>query len=62
MTLGELVAHTHTVAYRPDASGGGGGGVLGLTDTQTKTSSSTGSTTPFNVIQPTSFLNLMIKL
>lgn len=63
MTLAELVAHTHTVASQPNAAGGGGGGIVsGVPLTQTVTSSSAGSTTPFNVMQPTSFLNMMIKL
>lgn len=62
MTLGELVAHSHLISYRPDSAGGGGGGVLGLVNTNTTSTQNTGSTTPFNVMQPTSFINMMIKL
>lgn len=63
MTLAELVAHTHTFEYRQDASGGGAGGVVaGVVFNATRTTSSTGSTTPFPVMQPTSFLNMAIKL
>lgn len=63
MTLGELVAHTHTLGYRLDASGGGAGGVVvNPAPTLSTNTGSSGSTTPFNLMQPSSFINCMIKL
>ena len=58
MTTNELVAHTHTM-YQSSGAGGlqvatAGGGAYATTG-------STGSTTPFNVIQPTMGVNFIIK-
>ena len=63
MTLSELVAHTHTVGIH---NGGGSATTNPRGDNgsqnSTYTSSSTGSTTPFNVIQPVIGLNFIIRL
>lgn len=66
MTLGELVAHTHTVTAAPGTAATATAGASTVfpqgTNPALLTTNSTGSTTPFNVMQPTSFLNMMIKL
>lgn len=46
--------HTHSFSLTS--------GTQNVAHTHTFTSNSTGSTTPFNVVQPTSFLNAMVKL
>lgn len=61
MLLTELVAHTHTynsavAGFAPFQAAGPEAGILA------SNTGSTGSTTPFNVMQPSSFLNAMIKL
>jgi microcystin-dependent protein len=61
MTQAELVAHTHTYTdndYGATAVAGAGypsGGTVG------KTTGSTGSTTPFNVLHPMSVVNFIIR-
>lgn len=66
MTLAELVAHTHTVTAAPGtaatATAGASTSFLQGTAPALLTTNSTGSTTPFNVMQPSAFLNCMIKL
>lgn len=66
MTLAELVAHTHNVTAAPGtfttATAGASTSFPQGTNPATITSTSVGSTTPFNVMQPTSFINCMIKL
>ena len=65
MTEAELFAHDHLITA---ASGTGGAetGVTTITDGSTTAQedhmADTGSTTPFNVMQPSSFLNAMVKL
>lgn len=60
-TTPELAPHHHTVAFSQSAAQAGSGEqdlqAGGATDTST-----TGSGTPFNVMQPTTFLNLFVKL
>jgi hypothetical protein len=62
MTLAELVAHTHTVPISlvPNILSSGGG--HNDTNSSNTTTSSTGSSTPFNVLQPTTFGNVFFKL
>lgn len=70
MTTGELVAHTHTgtSTISGNVAGGAPNGITFGADNQnttlnvTLTTASTGSTTPFNVMQPTTFYNVMVKL
>lgn len=62
-TTGELASHTHT--WNNDTGGSGGNTSVsgaGTAATHTPSVTSTGSSTPFNVMQPTMFLNVMIKL
>lgn len=64
MTLAELVAHTHPV--RPDLVYSGAGGPTGASGSDkfvdpATTTGSTGSTTPFNVMQPSIVGQLLIK-
>lgn len=62
MTLGELVTHAHLQASNTlIQTGGNTYGGLGSGSTG-GTTQNAGSSTPFNVMQPTSFLNAMIKL
>jgi microcystin-dependent protein len=60
MTTAELVAHTHAVAPLGIQGAFASGGVDGYRATSSVTSQSTGSTTPFNVVQPTIILNYII--
>ena len=60
MTLAELVAHHHQ--YIQPNSGGVGGSPNGSPTTSLGDTTSTGSSTPFNVMQPSSFVNHMIKI
>lgn len=60
MTLAELVAHTHN--YESAASVASGGGASGMGGGAGRVTTSTGSSTPFNVMQPTGFMNVFIKL
>lgn len=70
MTLGELVTHTHaTTPASPTVGTGPGDSVQrGSADTPVPTNhvsfsnSNTGSSTPFNIMQPSAFINCMIKL
>lgn len=52
MTQSELVAHTHTISQNT-TSASSGGGVTVATTAGTVATGSTGSSTPFNVMQPT---------
>lgn len=63
MTLAELVAHTHTFiqAVGPTAVNNGSNFAT-FSGSGTGTTGSAGSTTPFNVMQPSAFLNVMVKL
>lgn len=61
MTLSELVSHTHTVGARTNFnSTGSGQGASTVSPTTTLTTNSAGSSTPFNVVQPTLILNCII--
>lgn len=67
MTLAELVAHTHQAPegfFVLDQSSGDVSLGLGGTNTSRthNTTTSTGSTTPFNVMQPSIFYNVFMKL
>jgi microcystin-dependent protein len=59
MTLAELVAHTHTTDSPVNFAGSGA--LQGTQAVAKGTTGSTGSTTPFNVMQPTMLLNYMIS-
>jgi microcystin-dependent protein len=63
MTLGELVAHTHTTTLAANSTAGGTANYFAGNNTGSNAaaSSSTGSTTPFNNIQPTLVVNYIIK-
>jgi hypothetical protein len=64
-TIGETAAHTHTApgAVKPDTVGSGPFFVESTADGGVSTPTlSAGSGTAFNVMQPTSFLNVMVKL
>lgn len=58
MTLAELVAHTHAGVVRSD---GGGGYTTGSNAAGPGNTDSAGSTTPFNVIQPSYVVQKIIK-
>lgn len=68
MTTAELAAHTHSVSetnvnnLTAGPSQGPGDVNPNSGDTATVTGPGPGSATPFNVMQPTTFLNLMVKL
>lgn len=62
LTTGEMPAHTHTIAMGNTAASGGTFSAQGQTSVGNLTTGSNGSGTPHNVMQPTSFLNVMIKL
>lgn len=77
MTLGELVSHTHTATdsghthsyISPAGNNANGGSVAAGSSANTTgvgfanvTLSSTGSTSPFNQMQPTAFFNIMVRL
>lgn len=66
MTLAELVSHTHTVTAAPGtsatATAGASTSFLQGTAPALLTTNSTGTTTPFNVMQPSGFINAQIKL
>lgn len=59
-TIAELAAHSHTVQVGTAA--GAGCAVTALPQTGNFNSGTTGSSTPFNVIQPTTYMNVFIKL
>ena len=59
MTLSELVAHSHTT--QSPVNFAGTGAFQGTTQVAQGTTGTTGSTTPFNVMQPTILLNYIIK-
>jgi microcystin-dependent protein len=61
MTLGELVPHTHSYNQLQVLGSGPAAGGSG-TSNQGSTTGSAGSGTPFNVMQPTFFINWMAKL
>jgi len=68
-TLAETFAHDHIERTTNTATTTAGSEPKGVNDStgfpngsNTRTTSSSGSSTAFNVVQPTSFLNLMIKL
>jgi len=61
MTLAELVAHTHNLQVASNfATTGASTAVTGNGSGQT--TASTGSTTPFNIVQPTIIVNKIIKI
>lgn len=67
LTVDELAAHTHPplngIGF--DVKGGAGGGDNFVAGTQNATQSTTGSTglsTPHNTLQPTTYMNVFIKL
>lgn len=60
MTLAELVPHHHE--YIQPNAGGAGGSPAGTATTSLGDTSTTGSGTPFNVMQPTSFIATFLKL
>lgn len=63
MTIGELVAHTHTWGYGLTPIGSTGSQQADRQNVDNhNTSGSTGGGTPFNVMQPTTFLNPFVKL
>lgn len=59
MTLAELVAHTHTTDSPVNFAGSGA--FQGASQVAKGTTGSTGSTTPFNVMQPTILTNYIIS-
>lgn len=63
LTLGELATHQHTYnqVFAPVAPGVASGGNFAITTTVVETGF-TGSSTAFNVMQPTSFIFFIIKL
>lgn len=60
MTTAELVAHTHTT--QSPVNFAGSGALQGTQAVAQGTTGSTGSTTPFNVMQPTILLNYIISI
>jgi hypothetical protein len=61
-TVAELATHSHVMGYLSVYETTGiGNAIFGPTPASTNTGQ-TGSSTPFNVMQPTTFLNVMIKL
>ncbi len=64
MTTGELVAHTHTYAQASSGAQFSTGGVNALTNSAGnpgQATSSTGSTTPFNVMQPSAVVMFIVN-
>ena len=66
-TIAELAAHTHGpgagTAFDVLAAGAGSGNFnAGTQNTFAATTAATGSSTPFNIMQPSSFMNFYIKL
>lgn len=62
MAIGELVPHTHAIHADDSTTNAGLNIRSGQNNDETINTQSTGSGTPFNVMQPTTFLNFMIKL
>jgi microcystin-dependent protein len=63
LTTTEMPAHTHKYTSGGNTAGGGGGGPVGFfSGTNAADTASAGSDGAHNNMQPTSFLNVMIKL
>lgn len=60
----ELPPHVHTIPGSPAATFGGGGstGYQNFAGSTTNTSNGPGTSTPFNILQPTVYMNVFIKL
>ncbi len=61
LTVAELPSHTHTLAFNT-VSGGAGGNVFQAGTNTPYNPANTGGNVPFNILQPTGFMNFMIKL
>ncbi len=62
LTVQQMPAHAHTVNYSPNFTGGTGNLQNGVEGGNAVNSSTVGGGAPHNIMQPTVFLNVMIKL
>jgi hypothetical protein len=60
-TESEMFPHTHTLSPYTDSTASAGGGVRAFVSSGSLTTSSRGGGAPFNIMQPTVYMNVFIK-